>query len=384
MADQDLKVASPNEKPGGKYALGMSFLQKLCRDPGENFAFSPLSLGIAFSMLVAGVKGDTKKQLLDLLGFANEADLHAMYAELMKDKELPIKIANKYVVQNKLKIQKNFETLAKEKYQSEVESVDFVKDGRKLEASVNAWVASKTNDMIKQLIQPGTFTADTILVLLNAVYFKGTWVNEFDPVPYEMDFKLRNGSTVKKNFMTQKSSDFKYLETDKLKMVKIPYKEAGCYMVVALPKDDGKHIDEVLVTMTAAEMHSAVEKLNATRSPQVLLTMPKFKIDYKYGNLVEHMKALSVTKIFAGGDFGDLFEEMGDAVEVSSVVHKTVVEVDEKGTKAAAATAMVVSLRCSRGAVEEPIQLILNRAFFFSIYIGEHHISAFKGLCFSP
>lgn len=98
--------------------------------------------------------------------------------------------------------------------------------------------------MIPQLLGPGVITPATSMVLLNAVYFKGTWMNEFEPLPYEMDFKLRDGTKVKKNFMTKKSSDFRYRETELLKMVRIPYQEAGCYMVVSIPSDENKHIGE--------------------------------------------------------------------------------------------------------------------------------------------
>lgn len=374
-----------------KFALGMTLLQKLCTQTKENFVFSPLSLGTAFAMLTAGLKGETKQEVLTLLGISDEAELHKMYAELIANKDLPLKIANKYLADHRVEVQPTFDKLLKEKYESEVETVDFVKDGPKVEGEVNSWVAKKTGDMIKQLLSPGTLTPDTILVLLNAVYFKGTWVNEFDPIPTELDFTLRDGSKVKKAFMTKKSSDFKYLETDHLRMVKIPYKEAGCYMVVAIPKDETKHIDDILSTMSAAEMSSAVEKLNSSYGPKVILTMPKFKIDYKYDSLMSHMKALGVNKIFKAGegDFGDLFSKPSLPVAVSDVVHKAIIEVDERGTKAAAATAVVMMFgSCFNPNPPPEIIFTVDRPFAFMLATVNletlESLPAFKGVCRTP
>ncbi|XP_022659097.1 leukocyte elastase inhibitor-like isoform X3 [Varroa destructor] len=367
------------------FALGMTLMKVLCAETKENFVFSPLSLGMAFTMLVAGLKGDTKKEVLGFLGCANEDALHKMYSEITKDKNLPLKIANKYLAQHTCKVKENFEKLMREKYESEVEIVNFATDSKTIEGEVNEWVASKTNDMIKQLLSPGTLTADTVLVLLNAIYFKGTWEHEFTPVQYDMEFKLRDGTKVKKEFMTKKSSHFKYLETEQLRMVRIPYKEAGCYMVVAIPKDENRYIDEIMAKMTTAEMAQAVEKLNNARIQQVVLTMPKFKIDYKYVNVVRHIQALGVTKIFnvGEGDFGDLFEEVKDKAGVSDVIHRAVIIVDEKGTEAASATAMQLMLCAMSVAVPPPIIFNLDRPFSFFLSSADHRVS-FIGLCAQP
>ncbi|XP_022692665.1 leukocyte elastase inhibitor-like isoform X3 [Varroa jacobsoni] len=308
-----------------------------------------------------------------------------MYSEITKDKNLPLKIANKYLAQHTCKVKENFEKLMREKYESEVEIVNFATDSKTIEGEVNEWVASKTNDMIKQLLSPGTLTADTVLVLLNAIYFKGTWEHEFTPVQYDMEFKLRDGTKVKKEFMTKKSSHFKYLETEQLRMVRIPYKEAGCYMVVAIPKDENRYIDEIMAKMTTAEMAQAVEKLNNARIQQVVLTMPKFKIDYKYVNVVRHIQALGVTKIFnvGEGDFGDLFEEVKDKAGVSDVIHRAVIIVDEKGTEASSATAMQLMLCALSVAVPPPIIFNLDRPFSFFLSSADHRVS-FIGLCAQP
>ncbi|XP_022659099.1 serpin B6-like isoform X5 [Varroa destructor] len=328
-----------------------------------------------------------------------------MYSEITKDKNLPLKIANKYLAQHTCKVKENFEKLMREKYESEVEIVNFATDSKTIEGEVNEWVASKTNDMIKQLLSPGTLTADTVLVLLNAIYFKGTWEHEFTPVQYDMEFKLRDGTKVKKEFMTKKSSHFKYLETEQLRMVRIPYKEAGCYMVVAIPKDENRYIDEIMAKMTTAEMAQAVEKLNNARIQQVVLTMPKFKIDYKYVNVVRHIQALGVTKIFnvGEGDFGDLFEEclcvrlvnhrgplhvlvtsqVAGSMMISELIHQAVVEVDEKGTSAAATTEVQIRLRAGPRRPLRPVIVNLDQPFVFTVSLTNGAVS-FVGICTQP
>jgi len=369
-----------------KFHLGTTLMQKLCKaEKKENFVFSPLSLSTAFSMLVAGLDGDTKKEVLNLLGFEKEETLHALNAELIANKDLPIKIANKYLSDHRVEVHEAFSALLKKQYESEVELVNFAANADKITNDVNAWVAGKTNNMIKELLAKGVLNAETVLVLLNAVYFKGTWVEAFDPLPTELDFKMRDGSVTKKKFMKLKSSILTYTETEHLKMVKIPYKEAGCYMVVALPKDEAKHIDDVLGELSPAEMSEAIENLNSTRSPKVELYMPKFKIEYTYDSLVPTMKALGTKKIFTPGvgDFSRLFSKADGVLSVSDIIHKAVIDVDEKGTEAAAATAVVCMIKCAMMAPPPSPKLFVDRSFLYSV-LSKDDIIMFQGVCFNP
>ncbi|XP_003744266.1 putative serpin-Z12 [Galendromus occidentalis] len=369
-----------------KHQLGVSLLQKLCKDEKSNFVFSPLSLGTAFAMLAAGLKGDTKEELLQFLGCKNETALHEMYASVLANKDLPLKIANKYVAQDKVTVLKDFDEFLKTKYQSEVETVDFVANGRAVEQKINSWVAEKTNNMIKTLLPANSLTPDTIMVLLNAVYFKGTWVQEFQPVPGKLDFTLKDGTIVKKDFMTKTSKKFHYSETDKLRLVKIPYNEAKCYMIVALPIDGTKHIDDVLQQMSPADMATAIKNLESGGGLPVDLTMPKFKIEYSFETVKSHMQQLGVDKIFKAGvgDFSNMFSNSEDlASHVSTIFHRAVVEVDERGTKAAAATAIVMNKRMSLGRLPpENIVVVLNRPFHFQILCADS--VAFAGICRGP
>jgi len=168
-------------------------------------------------------------------------------------------------------------------------------------------------------------------------------------------------------------------------MVKIPYKEAGCYMVVALPKDEAKHIDDVLGELSPTEMSSAIENLNSTRSPKVELYMPKFKIEYTYDTLVPTMKALGTNKIFTPGvgDFSRLFSKAPSGeVFVSDVIHKAVIDVDEKGTEAAAATAIACMANCI--IVEpRPSRLRVDRPYFYLV-MSHNNETLFQGVCFCP
>jgi len=370
-----------------KFHLGTTLMQKLCKaDEKDNFVYSPVSLSIAFSMLVAGLDGDTKEEVLNLLGFDKEENIHAINAELIANKELPLKIANKYLAANDIEVHEAFSTLVKQQYESEVELVDFANNGDKITDDVNAWVAGKTDNMIKALLAKGILKPLTVLVLLNAVYFKGTWMESFDSVRKQMHFKLRDGSGTKnKKFMMLKSSALDYTETEHLKMVKIPYKEAGCYMLVALPKDKTKHIDEVLRGLSPTEMSSGIEKLNRSSSPEVELYMPKFKIEYDYSTIIDTMKALGTQKIFIAGegDFSRLFPSTAAEVYVSAVVHKAVIEVDEKGTKAAAATAVVITERSEPIIQPVVIQMLVDRPFLFLV-MSSDHITMFQGVCFNP
>lgn len=366
-----------------KLSLGIALIKKLCSETKTNFVISPLSLGTAFTMLSAGLKGDTKKEVLSFVGSTDEAVLHKMYSDIIKNNELPFKIVNKYLAHDDCQVQAKFDNLLREKYESEIELVNFSKDRKKVVAETNTWVASTTNKIIKQLLNAEALTADTILLLLNAVCFKGSWMEEFDNLPALMDFRLRDGTKVKKHFMTKESGDFKYFDTDHLRTVKIMYRETECYMVIAIPLDEKKHIDEIIAKMTAAEMFRILDKLYKPNGPDIVLTMPKFKINFKYESIVDHMQALGVKKIFSAGegDFGELFKKSPGPCKLSPVIHQAVIEVDEKGSEAEAAAATRFSPLS--GVVEGPIKITIDRPFYFAIHT-RGNLASLSGICFQP
>lgn len=197
--------------------FGFSLLRKLCRGEKKNFVFSPLSLGTALAMLISGLKGETKTELLGVFGRLDENTLLAEYSDLLSEKDLPLKIANKCLTDKDCEIHQAFNDFLRvspclsavrilvdggKKYavtmgntltnvvdelysiqvnfESEVELVNFGGNAGAIEANVNDWVAKKTDGMIPQLLPRGSLDGDTILVLLNAICFKGKSNAKFD------------------------------------------------------------------------------------------------------------------------------------------------------------------------------------------------------------
>jgi len=322
-----------------------------------------------------------------MLGFKDETQLHNLHSELMKDTRLPMKIANKYLCCSTPEVHEDYQELLKKNYLTEVERVNFQTDCAKITADVNSWVAEKTNHMIKELIGPTTLDPLTVMVLLNAVYFKGTWFSPFDPYG-DQKFTKRDGSTKMTPFMSRWSKHISYSTSAQLKLVKIPYFEAGCYMIVAIPKDDNKYIDEVLLETTASDLAEAImiahNNVCNDRGPGVILRLPKFKIEYEFMSLVDTMKALGVQKIFkdGGGDFSKAFSKIEEEIYVSDVIHKAVIEVDEKGTKAAAASRMVIL----PGSVQHPpppLLITIDRPFLY-VVMSPEGLPLFIGICVDP
>jgi len=362
-----------------KYTLAVSLLQKLCRAEKErNFVFSPLSLGTALAMLTGGLKGEAKTELLQFFGAVDDNELHSMYSALLSKKDSPMTVANKYLADERCEIHQQFESLMKEKYESEIESVNFETDCKKIEGDVNTWIAKKTNHMIPKLLSEGTLAEDTILVILNAIHFKGSWLEAFDPVPKPLPFLLRSGEICRRSYITRTSDKFGFSSTEKLKVVTIPYKEGGFYMLLAKPRRMDDHIDEIIADMQPTELIKII-KDPKDRPPLSRLRLPKFKIEYNFESVKQCMEDLGVKKIFTEGaaDFGNLFAKLSRRPSVDTIVHKAVIEVDEEGTSAAAATMAMFRLRCG------PPEETFNVPFLYMVMSEDDQV-CFAGICSQP
>ncbi|XP_003737604.1 serpin B9 [Galendromus occidentalis] len=370
-----------------KYSLATSLLQKLCRDERKNFVISPLSLGTCLGMVLLGMKGKTRKELLDFMKASDENSLHSAFETLLSDDKSPFKIANKVLADKSCVIREESEASLKTKYKAEIDSVDFTRSAKEIEDQINTWVANKTNKRIPKLISENSLKPDHILVLLNAIYFKATWLHEFSPLREKENFKLRSGDVIKANFMMKSSSSFGYGESDSLRLAKIPYEEQNVYMVAAIPKDEEKHIDDVIAGMSISELASTIESVEQQPGTIVALTMPKFKIAYDFEDLPKNLKGLGVNKMFIRGecDLGNLFSKVKDEPFVSEIIHKAVIEVNEKTTEATAATLIGCRVGCApnRGPPPRRIALRLDRPFCFWILSGDN-VVPFVGICADP
>ena len=240
----------------------------------------------------------------------------------------------------------DFLKLVKDNYGAGLSELDFVKDTEGSRKTINDWVEKQTQDKIKELLKPGMLVPGTRLVLTNAIYFKSSWADQFNKeATKDEPFHLAGGNDVKAPLM-HRTGHYGYFEEDTLQGLKLPYAGNELSMVVLLPKKaDG--LADLEKALTAEKLDGWMKKFGGEK---VIVALPKFKTTSEFNNMEDQLQALGMKVAFSGGaaDFSgmdgkkDLF--------ISKVVHKAFVDVNEEGTEAAAATAVIMAGSARRGA----------------------------------
>lgn len=355
----------------------------------ENLAFSPLGIRIALAMTYAGAEGTTAVQMADALRFGVFGDrLHAAYNALdqaleARNVEFPagpdgVERKVELSVVNALWGQQGFsfgdpflETLAAE-YGAGMYLVDFMEATEGARTAINEWVATETNERIPELIGPGVLSDLTRLVLTNAVYLDATWASPFDPNRTEAaDFTLLDGSVVSADLM-RATLTVPYAEGEGWQAVELPYVGDELAMLVIVP-DAG--------AFSAVEA-SVADRLEASDliPEQVALALPRFEFRSQSG-LLGPLRELGMVDALdaALADFSGMTGERD--LFVSDILHEAFVAVDEQGTEAAAATAVVMDLR---SAPANPIVLEIDRPFLFALRDRETGTVLFLGRVLDP
>lgn len=246
---------------------------------------------------------------------------------------------------------------------------------------INNWVAENTSQKITKLLSPGILNDLTRLVLVNAVYFKGDWAKKFNPSnTKEEDFHVSPTETVRVQLMHITKGKFVYGVNHKLncKAIELPYCGDQLSMIVLLP-DSVTTLQNVESALTAEDLLSVNKAFNMS-SQDVQLWLPKFRLDEKLG-LGDILSAMGMTDMFDQrlADFSGI--DGSRELCVSKVVHQAVVDVNEEGTEAAAATAVVMARRCM---VREPFEFRADRPFMFFIRDNKTNSILFLGRLVNP
>jgi serpin B len=337
-----------NDVIRGNNKFALELYTKLAQEKkNENLFFSPYSISTALAMTYAGAKGNTEKQMADVLHFELPQDkLHPVFTSLEKrlNKQgkggrYELNVVNALWGQKGYKFLDSFIELVNKNYSAGLNDVDFVKDTEGARQTINKWIENKTKDKIKELIKPGILDGLTRLVLTNAIYFKGRWEYEFDKKnTKDMDFLVSSTGTVKVPMMYI-VREFKYAEQEDLQIVEIGYKGKDLSMVVLLPKQfDGiSKLEEALTVENIDKWLSGLSEI------EVGICLPKFKTTSEF-SLGEVLSRMGMQDAFSlpPADFSAM---TGDKeLFISAVIHKAFVEVNEEGTEAAAATGIPMTL----------------------------------------
>ena len=362
-------------------------------NPG-NIIYSPLSLHLALTEAYIGApKGsNTSSELESLLHLGSEnlsSSLEKYKKTINSLLERPqqaqnyssIRIVDRMYGAGDLNVKVNFLDTLKNYFSTTVERVNFAESGDTAD-KINQFVSDQTNGLIKDLFQADDFDADTRLVLLNAIYFKGAWKIRFFR-GRTLSFKVDPSRQVDYTSMSIKD-DFKLIRYDDLRsnILELPYKDGKTSMVVVLPDEDAD-IRQVESRLENIRMESMFEQLTAAEvTPKVEVVFPEFETTFDFSGDVakEALRQLGVKSIFDQKDC-DLSEISYVPIYVDQVAHKAVIKVDELGTEAAAASGIVL---IKESFIEPSAEFIVDRPFLFFIIDESNKLPLFAGRIVDP
>ncbi len=371
----------------GNSAFAFDLYQALREEDGNLF-YSPYSISLALAMTYAGARGETAEQMADTLQFTLPQDrLHPAFNSLDielsqrgegakgKDgKGFRLNIVNAIWGQEGYKLLSEFLDVLAENYGAGLRLLDFANAPEESRITINNWVSDQTEGRIEDLIPQGLIDALTRLVLTNAGYFHAAWQNPFnDDMTEDGPFHLLDEGEVSVPMMRQTES-LSYAEGDGYQAIELPYDGSELSMVILLPQ--AGQFEAFEDSLDAQRVDAIVKELEPRR---VALTMPRFEFESAF-RLKETLAAMGMPVAFSeGADFSgmtgnrDLF--------IGDVVHKAFVSVDEAGTEAAAATAVVMKLTA---VPETPVEVTIDRPFVFLIHDMETGTILFLGRIVNP
>ncbi len=337
---------------------------KVLRTEKGNLFFSGESLRGALGMTALGAQGTTLSEMARTLGVDADPAKNAAAAHASRDAwkaaagSAELAIANRLWVEKKTTFEKTFLENAQSGYGATSTPLDFVKAAEASRTTINGWVSDQTKGKIKDLLPKGSVSADTRLVLTNAIYFKGNWADAFDAKATKSEPFHADGGDVTIATM-HRSAEMQFAETPDGKVVQLPYKGSDLAMLVVLPsKREG--LDALEQGLTSAQIDGWTQALHAWK---IDLSLPKFT--FSWGHSVKPaLEALGIHEAFGNGaDFSGFTGGRASGLALSDVFHKAFILVDETGTEAAAATGGVVMLR----SLPRKHEMKVDRPFLFFI-----------------
>ncbi len=374
----------------------------------ENLCVSPYSIESALAMTFAGADGDTRVEMARVLHFASDSgnaapsfaslqhsleEMSVKTAELAKKSKefggptepITLNIANRLFAQKGYDFRQDFLSLVKQNYGAAFEPIDFTASPSAAAQHINKWVADQTRDKIRDLIPENALNKLTRLVLANALYLKAAWADAFSEKTIQPEpFHVRGGAPVNLPMM-RKTARFGYAKREGFTAVSLPYAGDDLQFLVLLPDDvDGLR---ALESKLAEHVLAECAKLEAQ---DVDLHLPKFKLEPPTIALAETLQALGMKSAFDIPQGSANFDKIAprkpnDYLYISNVFHKTFIAVDEKGTEAAAATAVVMMRATAiRGPKPPPIEVKVDRPFVYAIQHVPSGVCLFLGRVTDP
>lgn len=361
-------------------------LFKKVKEENKNLFFSPYSISAALAMTYAGARNETEMEMSKTLKFSlDKNNFHRSFKmmsdtlmENAKTKGVEINIANSLWAQKDYSFLDEYYDLTKKYYNSGFKYVDFIHQSEKARKTINKWVEKKTEEMIPDLLAEGTITDETRLVLVNAIYFYGIWDEAFKKkLTKKSIFYLTKEKNKEVDFMNLYRKQIQYYENNLIQAIELPYAGKNISMMILLPKErNGIQKLEKYLSNSNYENWS-----NSLEERKVNVSLPKFEMESSY-DLANILGELGMPLAFT--DMADFSGMTGKKdLKISKVIHKAVIEVSEKGTEAAASTA-VTMIETTSLISEKKVIFNANHPFIVIIRDKKTEAILFLGKVFDP
>lgn len=370
-----------NKIISGNNGLGFALLKEAEPDSDGNIFISPTSLFLALAMTYNGAEDITGEEMSALLGVAgiDEGELNKASASLMSmlhshAKDIELNIANSIWINQRYHFQVHFSKSVQDYYNAKIEEIN-VSDDESVKM-INNWVKDATNGKIEDIVE-APLNPDLVSILINAIYFKGDWLYQFDKKKTEeRTFYLGDG-TEKTVPLMRLSEELSYLENDHFQAVSLPYKGEKMSMKVFLPKNDTS-LDELHGMLTNENWQEWLKLFNKKEGT---ILLPKFKLEYET-ELNDTLKKLGMESAFyKDAHFTKMIQEP-DPIWIDKVKQKTYLDVNEEGTEAAAVTS--VEMVTESSVADPPFYMEVNRPFFITLTDDETGTILFMGKINNP
>lgn len=349
--------------------LGLKILNASYNEK-ENIIVSPISLALALSMVSEGASGTTREELLSAIGSENGIIAEEVIEELRLN---GLQVANAAFINEDVQLKDNYQSIIHQSYDGEF--FDLTENAVK---DINQWVDKHTNGLIQDFVSQ--VPKDTLLVLANAVAMDMEWVHKFKKTSTWEDVFHAPEKDNQIEFMhtSFNREEIEYAEISGTQVIKLPYRHSDMYMLVACPEQNGM---EAFLAELSDKGMSLFEGLSPFQGRELELSLPKFDITAK-SDLVPVLQKYGVNKMFT--DEAELFDISDVPLKVSSVFQKARIQVDEEGTKAAAATAIMLDAMAAYMEPDEYVQMDVDRPFVVLIVDGRSGIICFAAVITNP
>ena len=359
--------------------------QKLSQDD-DNLLFSPYGLSSAMMLGYAAAEGQTYEEIKKVFFYPPMEEMlpntAAIYNQLNRpNPDYSLASSNSLWVQQELSPTKNYLETVTRYLGAQVTPVDFIKDKTSARQTINKAISEQTNSRIPELLSDSAVNESTRGILTNALYFKGTWANEFfaestKPEPFHVFESFNNKASMPTVDMMYQKNIFNYTEDQHAQVIELPYKGDSLSMMVVLPKaTDKSSMDRLSASLTTGKVRTWRDQFDYKN---VDLYLPRFKLNLSY-ELAEALGSMGMPTAFSAAADFSMFSPSSQLV-FDKVIHQAVVEVDEMGTEAAAETALVIDA----SAAEVPVVFKADHPFIFFIYDKQINTMLFMGKMMMP